>query len=251
MNQDPSSKNPEEPYKPQPVPTNTTPPSGSEQVPQNVNLSTNPELQNNYNESIPKGVKKAGKLGLIVIVIIVLAALGSIGYYFSVMNKKTNTYNPNSTTPNNQAISETPVGTTATANNLAVTVLETNRAPAVTGDAPDAGMEYLAVDIRIKNTGSGISQITSGNFLYLLSAGDEIPTASTATNLSEPNGPQPKNVEIQGKTLFRGLEEINSEAEITRTLVYQIPIGDIGKLIWYSNAGPYKENRLAIFRLNK
>lgn len=202
-----------------------------------------------------KGLKKVAKLVLIIVVIIVLMAIGSIAYYFHSQNKNTNQYNKGTATNKPSTIAETPLGTSVTIktttvlNDLSIKIASAEHSPLTTGDKPDTGKEYLEVDLSIKNIGPKKGQIDATEFSYLTSSGSELPTANTGGNGTPDSNAPGKIVEVAGKQRLVS-EDLDSQATISRILIFQIPVGDSGKLILYDGAH-YSDNKLAIFRLHK
>ncbi len=246
---------PQNPFSPQPPTENEQPHTyEAPNLPGYQPLPTQPSYPPPAQSSnVTKGLKKLGKLVLIIIVIIVLVAIGSIAYYFHSQNKNNNQYNTGTTTSKTPTINETPLGSSATAktttvlNDLSISVTGVKHNPATTGDKPDAGKEYLEIDLSIKNTGPKKGQVDGTEFSYLTGSGTELPTANTAGNGTPDSNAPGKNVEVSAKQRLV-FEDLDSQATINRILIFQVQAGDSGKLVWYDGAH-YPYNKLAIFRL--
>ncbi len=142
------------------------------------------------------------------------------------------------------ATAETPLGTSVTASNFAVKVTKVVADPRTSGDAPDAGMQYLEVDLSVTNVGSQ-KNIVPGSFFYQTSAGTELMTANTFGNEGTAN----KNVHIQGRDLFIAVALEPQQTDATKSVIFQIPQGDKGKLIWHESAFDTNSSKLGIFKL--
>ena len=140
----------------------------------------------------------------------------------------------------------TSFGNTATADNFSVKVVSVTPDPQYTGDKPDAGMMYVAVDITQTNLGKDKSTITGG-FTYQTAAGKEYIGANTFGTPPNPN----KNVQLVGKDLLIA-DFLDAGQSDTKSLVFMVPQGDNGngKLIWHQDNFSTSSPKLAIFELH-
>jgi hypothetical protein len=163
------------------------------------------------------------------------------------------TFNVSSSSNTSQATSvttDTPLGQAATgtgdAKGWSVTI-NANQSPQTTGDAPNAGMHYLEVDFTITNN-SGQSGISPGSFYYQTAGGklyNDTGTQGTGSNIDA------KNVQLTNTNLQALVADSvnNGQTDTSHYLLYQVPNGDNGKLIWFD--GIYQTTtKLAIFDLN-
>jgi hypothetical protein len=208
------------------------------------------------------GYKKHLKTALIVFVAwsIVFAAFGV--YDILVLNKGvhdvskcsnscTFSFNSGSNAPQaKSATTDTPFGQTAIGTGDAKgwsVKINDNQNPQTTGDAPNAGMHYVEVDFTISNN-SGQSDFTPGTFYYQTASGKLY--NDTNTNGTGPNI-DTKNVQLANTNLQALVADSvnNGQTDTSHYLLYQVPNGDNGKLIWYD--GTYQtDTKLATFDLN-
>jgi hypothetical protein len=165
------------------------------------------------------------------------------------LNGATVSCNSNSCTttkkePAKSVTTSTPLGTAGTAQNFSVKVTKVVPNPQTTGDKSNAGMQYLEVDLSIANNGSQ-EDIVPGSFYYQTAAGKELPTADTFGTGDAPN----KNVQIVGREAFVAATVKPGQTVDTHSLVFQIPQGDKGKLIWHDGIFDTTSPKLAIFEL--
>lgn len=148
------------------------------------------------------------------------------------------------------ATTDTPLGQSATgtgdAKGWSVSIA-VNQNPQTTGDAPNAGWHYIEVDFTIANN-SGQSGILPGTFYYQTANGklyNDTGTQGTGANIDS------KNVQLANSNLQALVADSvnNGQTDTSQYLIYQVPNGDNGKLIWYD--GVYQtDTKLAIFNLN-
>jgi TM2 domain-containing membrane protein YozV len=137
----------------------------------------------------------------------------------------------------------TTLGSTTSADNFAIKVTKVIPTPQTTGDKPDAGMQYVQIDLSITNTGSD-STFVPGSFLYRTSAGKELLEAS----VSGTNAPN-KHVELVGRQPMLSTTVNKGKTEDNTSLLYQIPPGDKGQLIWHDGILDDKGTLLGTFLL--
>ncbi len=145
------------------------------------------------------------------------------------------------TTPS--VTTSTPLGSAATAQSFVVKVTKVVPNPQTTGDKPDAGMQYIEIDFSVTNAGSQ-EGFVPGGFYYQTAAGKELITANTFGDRS-PN----KNVSITGRELLIAVSLKPQQTDDTHSLIFQIPQGDKGKLIWHDSTYDTTSPKLAIFEL--
>ncbi|HEY1645365.1 MAG TPA: hypothetical protein VGF75_03180, partial [Candidatus Saccharimonadales bacterium] len=122
-----------------------------------------------------------------------------------------------------------------------------NQDPQTTGDAANAGWHYIEVDFTITNK-SGQSGISPGTFYYQTASGklyNDTGTQGTGSNIDA------KNVQLTNTNIQSLVADSvnNGQTDNSHYLLYQVPNGDIGKLIWYD--GIYQTTtKLAIFNLD-
>ena len=138
----------------------------------------------------------------------------------------------------------TPLGTAATAQNFSVKATKGVPNPQTTGDKPDAGTQYIEVDLSITNNGSQ-EDLVPGTFYYQTTAGKEITTADTFGNQGSPN----KNVQIVGREAMVAVSLKPGQTDETHSVIFQIPQGDKGKMIWHDGIYQTDSAKLGIFQL--
>ena len=161
---------------------------------------------------------------------------------------------------------ETPLGSAAAVNGVAIKVTNAQRDPAVTGDSPDAGMQYLQIDLSMTNTGATSVMVSGDLFAYQTASGQILDTANTfsgtSSGSSQLNGQSldvtgsssatssGKNVDISGRQQLVVVSVEPDNADTTHSLIFQIPKGDQGKLIARGgNTFDSSRPTLAIFKL--
>lgn len=142
------------------------------------------------------------------------------------------------------ASSVTTLGYAVVSTGFSVKVTGVKLDPPVIGDAPDAGKQYIEVDVSATNTGAQQASI-EGGFAYRPVTDSRILPANTmGTSLSDPN----KKVQIVGRTSFFG-SFIAPKAATIGSLIFQIPKGDSGQLVWQSSIFDPTSTALAFFAL--
>lgn len=142
------------------------------------------------------------------------------------------------------ATASTTLGNAVTADNFSVKVTKVVPNPQTTGDKPDTGTRYLEIDLSITNVGTQ-KDFVPGSFYYQTSAGKELATANTFGNQGSPN----KNVQIVGRQTLNAVTLEPKQIDDTRSVIFQIPQGDKGKLIWHETIFDTSSPKLAIFEL--
>lgn len=150
------------------------------------------------------------------------------------------------------ATTATPLGQSATgtgdASDFAVKITGVNSSPATTGEAPNAGMQYVEVDFAITNSGKQ-SNLVPGTFYYQTAAGkllNDTGVQGTGPNIDS------KNVQL-ADTSKQQMVAVSVDAGQTDTshyALYQIPKGDVGKLVWFDGIFDTTSPKLAIFELH-
>jgi TM2 domain len=147
------------------------------------------------------------------------------------------------------ASSTTALGQTAygssVASGLAVKVTQVIPNPAVQGDAPDPGTEYLEVDLSVTNN-SKVATIVPGTFVYQTATGNLL---YTADSLGKPPVYPNKNVQIPDEQPLSMLNVAPHQTDSSHYLIYQVSSADGGKLIWYQGYYDTTSAKLAIFNL--
>jgi hypothetical protein len=209
------------------------------------------------------GYKKNLKIALIIFGLSVLVWIAFGIYDILVINKavhnvsklngSTITINGNSSSSNaSQATSvttDTPLGQSATGTGDAAgwTVkINVNQNPKTTGSLANAGWHYLEVDFKVTNN-SGQSGFVPGTFYYKTASGklyNDTGTQGTGSSIDA------KNVQLANSNLqpLDAATVNKGQTDTTHYLLYQVPNGDKGKLIWFD--GTYQTTtKLAIFDL--
>jgi TM2 domain-containing membrane protein YozV len=157
------------------------------------------------------------------------------------------------TTPKQTATSattDTPFGQTATGTGDAArwaVKISVNQSPQTTGDSPNAGMHYVEVDFTITNNSSQ-SGLLPGSFYYQTASGklyNDTGTQGTGPSIDS------KNVQLassNSKALVA--DSVNTgQTDTSHYLLYQVPNGDNGKLVWFDGIFDTTSPKLAIFDL--
>lgn len=211
--------------------------------------------------SVLQGYAQNRKAALIIFIVWILLSLsGGVRSTLAVqhvisnaakLNGKTITCNPTCTsnpTPSPSVTSTaivTPLGAAVSAGNFSVTITKVLPNPATTGDAPSAGTAYLEADLALAHNGSAKSFVP-GTFYYQTAAGKLIPTAGTFG--TGPNDPG-KNVTINGRQTYVVVSLKPQQIDTTQSLLFQIPKGDSGKIIWFAGTFDTTSAKLGIFAL--
>ncbi|CAN5661722.1 hypothetical protein BH23PAT1_BH23PAT1_2720 [soil metagenome] len=207
-----------------------------------------------------RGYRENKKTALIILLIVFLINLILVFYYFFVaasffkaLDKGvTITSNNDGTTTTtigteNEKKSDnntvTPLGSVATAKNFSVKVTKVVPNPQTIGDKPDAGMQYLQIDLSITNTG-GDNTFVPGSFYYRTSAAIE----TLAAHVFGTNSPN-KNVEVVGRQSMTAVTVKKGKTDDTRSLIFQIPQGDNGQLVWRNGIFDEEGTKFATFEL--
>jgi TM2 domain-containing protein len=210
------------------------------------------------------GYEKNRKAAIIILVAWLLACASFGVYDILVLNKAahdiskingatiscTGSTCTTSTAKANTATADTPLGQAANgsgdAAGLAITISGVNTSPQTIGDAPNAGMQYVEVDFSITNTST--QPITIGDdFLYQTSTGKLFNDVDTQGNTSTIDSKNAQLTDTSKQSLV-AVSVNPGQTTTTQYLIYQVPIGDKGKVIWYDN-GDTTSTKLAIFDL--
>jgi hypothetical protein len=155
-----------------------------------------------------------------------------------------------SNTPQAKSVSViTPLGQTATGNGDAkgwTVKIADNQNPNTTGAAANPGWHYLEVDFTVTNN-SGQSGLMPGTFYYQTANGKLYNDTGTGGNGASIDY---KNVQLANANLqpLIALSLANGQTDSSHYLLFQVPNGDNGKLIWFD--GVYQTTtKLAIFSL--
>lgn len=208
-----------------------------------------------------KGYSGGKKIATIILIIVVLANLLIAFYYFFIAasffkaldqgvtinggSDGTSTITINSSDknkqPDNNAI--TPLGSSATAESFSVKITKVTASPQTTGDQPDAGMEYLQVDLSITN-GSNEHSFIPGGFSYQTSPGQNLKEAHVF-GTDSPN----KNVQLVGRETMTAVTLDAGQTDNSRSLIFQIPKGDKGQVVWRDGMFGDSGTKFATFAL--
>jgi|ERR1039458_256071 hypothetical protein len=122
------------------------------------------------------------------------------------------------------ATSDTPLGSTVSANYfiLRVTKVETNVKNV--GIAPQKGMQFIKVFLSVQNTDQQTCTISEADFYYLTTTGKHIQDSTNYPGLN-------------ANSADGDLDDVLNprQTDSSSHLIFQVPIGDKGKLIWYAN----------------
>jgi hypothetical protein len=210
------------------------------------------------------GYKNNLKTALIIFVAWAVVLVAFAVYDILALNKATNNiskcfngcsvnfnFNGSSSAPKATSVTtDTPLGQTATGTGDAKgwsVKIAVNQNPQTTGAAANVGWHYIEVDFTITNN-SGKADLLPGTFYYQTAAGKLY--NDTGTQGSSPNI-DAKNVQLANTNLqpLVADEVNNGQTDTSHYLLYQVPNGDNGKLIWFD--GIYQTTtKLAIFDLN-
>lgn len=137
----------------------------------------------------------------------------------------------------------TPLGAIATAEDFSIKVTKVVPNPQTTGDQPDAGSQYLQVDISITNN-SATDDFVPGSFFYRTPSGQE----SNEARVFGTDSPG-KNVEVVGRQSMTAVTVEPGKTDDTRSLIFQIPIGDKGELVWRDGIFDKEGTKFGAFQL--
>lgn len=199
------------------------------------------------------GYQQNRKIAFVIFIIMLILPLFFIVYDIVVLGKAAHTlskgvtisYNSNNNSPTSApATTETPLGSVGQADNFSVKVTNVFLNPSTTGDRPDTGTQYLEVDLSITNNGTQENAVP-GSFYYQTTAGKELATANTFGNQGTPN----KQVQIVGKKLLVADFLKPGVTDTSQSVIFQIPQGDKGKMVWHATIFDPNSTKLAIFQL--
>ncbi|MGC1177019.1 MAG: NINE protein [Candidatus Saccharimonadales bacterium] len=148
------------------------------------------------------------------------------------------------------AKADTPLGQPATgtgdAAGFAVTI-SVNSNPQITGEAPGAGMQYVEVDFSITNNGKQ-ADLVPGSFYYQTASGKQLNDTSVRGNGPDIDSKNVQLADVNKQQLIAVL--VNpGQTDTSHYFIYQVPKGDVGKLIWYDGIYDTSATKLAIFDL--
>jgi hypothetical protein len=176
-------------------------------------------------------------------------AITTLGHSKQLVLKIENGPNTSNVPPLHAASSNTPFGQTAygsgVAAGLTVKITQVTLNPPTIGDLPNAGTQYVEVDLLVSNHNK-YSTIVPGTFVYQTATGALLNTAdSVGTPPLYPN----KNVQVFEKQPLSSLSLGPGKSDGTHYLIYQVPPGGTGTLIWYEGYYNTTSPKLAIFDL--
>lgn len=137
---------------------------------------------------------------------------------------------------------------TGDAANLSVSIPSVDVSPKTTGDAADTGKKYVEVNFVIANSGSSDKPLP-GMFYYRTPDGKLFNDTSTLSN--EPTN-SAKNVKLADPYMINlsGVSSMKKgEVNANYYLIFQVPKGDLGQVVWFSKAFDTNGAKLAIFNL--
>lgn len=139
----------------------------------------------------------------------------------------------------------TALGAAATAKNFSVKVTQVVPDPQTTGDKPDAGSQYVRVDLSITNSSGGEIDFVPGSFFYLTSSGQQLDEAGVF-GTDSPS----KNVGIVGRQSMTAVTVELGKTDETRSLIFQIPQSDKGQVVWRDGTFDKEGTKLGTFQLD-
>ncbi len=143
---------------------------------------------------------------------------------------------------NSSAAAVTARGTPVKVDNFSVTVVGVYLNPPTVGDKPEAGRQYLGVDLQVTNDGSAENGVPGG-FYYLTADGRQVFTA-----IKGYQGVPTENVQLPGKKLLVA-DFLNPGQTDTVSVIFEVPQGDKGKMVWHSGMFDPNSPILATFQL--
>lgn len=204
-----------------------------------------------------RGYKEGIKTALIIFALYLMLWVAFVAYGVIALNKvahnlsKSNnngfniTCNYNGNNKNNpqakSVTTNTPLGQSATgtgdAANWTVKITP-NQNPKTAGSPPNSGMHYLEIDFTVTNNNTR-SNILPGTFYYQTAKGklyNDTATTGTGPDINS------KNVQLIDTNLLPlSADLVNAgQTDTSHYLLYQVPNGDNGKLIWFD--GIYQTN---------
>jgi TM2 domain-containing membrane protein YozV len=122
--------------------------------------------------------------------------------------------------------------------------------PAITGEAAEDGKQYVVVNILVSNKQSS-SMAMPGMFYYKTSDGTLVADTSTVSGSSADS---PKNVrladDVTGSGNLSGISTLKpNTAYAGQYLIFHVPKGELGQVVWFQNALDTNSRKLAIFEL--
>lgn len=232
-----------------PYPQNTQPLVTAPQAPAPVNIPGEPSLPP---RSYGKNRRLVMVIGILALLLLAIAGISIFGHRsHHVTISPNNSINTSNTPPAKAATSDTPLAETAhgssDAAGLAISIARVLPNPPVTGDPPDAGTQYVEIDLAVANNAKHTT-IVPGTFYYQTAGGSLLNTADTIGN--KPGYPN-KNVQIPDEEpLARlSLKAGQSNTDTLDYLIYQVPPTDKGKLVWFQGYYDPTSTKFAIFDL--
>lgn len=223
-----------------------------------------------YQSPIPGSTQKqGGPIRAIAIILIVIFVLSGAYLLLTHKHKATNlashqvSKNTNAPTPassNEGLLLGRAAKGTGDAVGWSVKVSKVIPNPQTTGDKPDSGTSYLEIVVAIKDptlsNPDSTSLVSLPGSLYYQTAGGKI-YADTGTSGTDDSGPIILNKDVmlvdapdKGANSISGLQvpDPNDPQLMDELLLFQVPNGDNGKLVWY--AGNFQtDTKIATFEL--
>lgn len=133
------------------------------------------------------------------------------------------------------------------ATNLDVSITSADVSPKTTGEPVDDGKQYVAVNFVVANSGSSDAYLP-GMFYYKTPDGKLYNDTSTVS--SEPTA-SVKNVKLTEPYKIMLTAGLMKKGEINANyyLLFQVPKGELGQVVWFSKAFDTNGTKLAIFAL--
>lgn len=116
--------------------------------------------------------------------------------------------------------------------------------PPVKGGSPDSGKQFLEIDLTATYAGTEAEYIP-GIFYYLNSSGTLFIASADLQHADKPN----QHLIIPNKKSLYSVKFIQGMTAQGVYLIFQIPSGDHGKLIWLNPQNPDKNNQRVTFTL--
>ncbi|HVX48480.1 MAG TPA: TM2 domain-containing protein [Candidatus Saccharimonadales bacterium] len=209
-----------------------------------------------------EGYDQYRKAAWIILIIWILLSIFTIIYDVFVLKKAVNTLNNSTVTcdansctttkkaPAKAATKATPLGSAQAAEGFSLAVTKVVLNPPTTGDKPDTGMRYVEIDLSVTNT-TKQQAFVPGNFYYQVTNGQQYATANTLGNGSPTDTPN-KNVQLaDGRQQLLIADSLKpGQTDASKSLIFQIPQGNSGTLIWRAGNFDTKGTELGIFALN-
>ena len=190
-----------------------------------------------------KGYPTSKKTATIILIIVILINLLIAFYYFFVAASFFKALDKGvSITSNNASTTTTMIGTeeqkktdnntvsalgsAANAESFSVKITKVVLNPQTTGDKADTGKQYLQVDLSITNNGAE-NDFLPGSFFYLTTSGEQL-NAADVFGTDSPN----KNVQVAGREQMTAVTVDPKKTVDDYSLIFQIPQGDKGKVVW-------------------